>query len=100
MEDIRGNILNEVNNERNYQVQRWGNDADDTVNEPNDFVSYITHYASRWFPGAFVPYETAAVDKFRESMIKVAAIAVAAVESIDRQRKENNTAFYEGNTDA
>lgn len=88
-------ILGNIKAEREYQQERWGNEADDSVNEPNDFVAYINHYSTRWFPGGFVPYTPETVDKFRESMIKVAAIAVAAVESIDRQREEAGHCFYE-----
>lgn len=91
----RENILSEINAERTYQENKWGNDTDDTENEPNDFVSYMANYSSKWFPGGFLPYSTETVDAFRTSMIKTAAIAVAAVESIDRQRQEGGHAFYE-----
>src|SRR3954469_2562725 len=89
--DIYGSIAAE----REYQNNRWGTEADDSLNTPNDFVSYINHYSTRWFPGGFTPYTPATVDKFRESMIKVAALAIAAVESIDRQREEAGHCFYE-----
>lgn len=84
----RETILNEINKEREYQVQKWGNDADDTKNSFNDWVSYISRYATTWFPGGFPPYSDEAKVNFRRSMIKTAAIAVAAVESFDR--KENS----------
>lgn len=88
-------IYDEIKSERKYQTHKWGNETDDTMNEPNDFVSYIGAYMSKWFPGGFVPYTTETVDEFRKSMIKVASIAVAAVESIDRQREEGGHTFYE-----
>lgn len=88
-------IYEAIRQEREYQVGKWGNDADDTLNTPNDFVSYITKYATTWFPGGFEPYTTGTVDEFRTSMLKVAALAVAAVESIDRQREEAGHTFYE-----
>jgi hypothetical protein len=88
-------IVGSIAAEREYQQSRWGNEADDTVNEPNDFVAYINHYSTRWFPGGFTPYTPETVDAFRKSMIKVAAIAVAAVESIDRQREDAGHCFYE-----
>lgn len=91
----RENIFNEIDLERQYQEQKWGNDIDDTVNKPNDFIAYINHYGTRWFNGGFAPYPPEAINKFRESMIKTAAIAVAAVESLDRQRTENSHAHYE-----
>lgn len=91
----RESILKEINNERIYQEGKWGNEADDTKNTPNDFASYIAHHSTRWFNGGFAPYDTQTVDKFRNQMIKTAALAVAAVESLDRQRSVKQKAFYE-----
>lgn len=84
-----------IKSERAYQQQRWGNKADDTINEPNDFVAYIVHHSTRWFNGGFAPYDSVTVENFRKQMIKVAAIAVAAVESLDRQIETNGKPFYE-----
>lgn len=92
----RKDILNEIDKEREYQEGKWGNNADDTVNTPNDFVSYVAAYSTKWFPGGFMPYNPKTTDDFRTSMIKTAALAVAAVESIDRQRSESGHTFYEG----
>lgn len=93
--DFRTPILNEIADERTYQEGRWGNNADDELNEPNDFIAYMNAYSTRWFPGGFAPYTPETVDAFRKSMIKTAAIAVAAVESLDRQRDEAGHTFYE-----
>ena len=79
------NILEEIRKEREYQKTRWGTDADDTVNTPNDWVGYISNYTSRWMDGTFRPYKRATLVKFRESMVKSATLAVAAIESIDKQ---------------
>lgn len=92
-------VLEEIAAEREYQQERWGNEADDKLNTPNDFVSYIGNYSTKWFPGGFTPYNPDTVDAFRKSMIKTAALAVAAVESIDRQRGAAGQTFYEGNRD-
>jgi hypothetical protein len=91
----RETILFEINNERVYQQKRWGDNADDTQNAPNDFVSYIAHHSTRWFNGGFAPYSSATVAEFRRQMIKVAALAVAAIESIDRQQEKVGKTFYE-----
>jgi hypothetical protein len=88
-------IFNELTKEREYQIGRWGVTADDELNEPNDFVAYINAYSTRWFPGGFVPYTPEVVDAFRKSMIKTATLAIAAIESVDRQREEAGHAFYE-----
>lgn len=90
-------IYGSIRQEREYQVGKWGNDADDNLNTPNDFVSYINAFSTKWFPGGFAPYTTETVDAFRESMVKVAALAVAAIESVDRQRDEAGHTFYEAN---
>jgi hypothetical protein len=88
-------IFSVLKKEREYQTAKWGNEADDTMNTPNDFVSYISNYSTRWFKGGFAPYDTKTVDEFRISMLKTAALAIAAVESIDRQREEAGHTFFE-----
>jgi hypothetical protein len=92
--DFRAGILLEIADEREYQDNKWGN-ADDEVNEPNDYIAYMNAYSTKWFPGGFAPYTPETVDAFRTSMIKTAALAVAAIESLDRQRDEAGHAFYE-----
>jgi hypothetical protein len=88
-------IYDEIRQEREYQKKRWGDDADIKVNTPNDFVSYISHHSTRWFNGGFQPYSNKVVDDFRTQMIKTAALAIAAIEALDKQRTEKGTAFYE-----
>lgn len=88
-------IYEEIQNERDYQINRWGNEIDDLVNNPWMWTAYITQYAGKWLSGAFLPFSKEGTDLFRTSMIKVAAIAIAAVESLDRQRNENGSTFYE-----
>lgn len=92
---IRSQALEEIANERTYQEGKWGNEADDTLNTPNDFIAYMNAYSTRWFPGGFTPYNPETVDAFRKSMVKTAAIAVAAIESVDRQRENAGHTFYE-----
>jgi hypothetical protein len=58
------------------------------------WAAYIAQYATRWMAGTF-SITRSITDAFRTSMIKTAAIAVAAVESIDRQREANGSTFYE-----
>lgn len=88
-------LMNEIAQERAYQIAKWGTLADDEQNTPNDFVSYIGSYSTRWFPGGFTPYSPETVDEFRKSMVKTATLAIAAIESVDRQREEAGHAFYE-----
>ncbi len=88
-------IYDEIKAERDYQAGRWGNEADLTVNTPNDFAAYIAHHSTRWFAGGFTPYPTPTVDAYRVQMVKVAALAVAAIEALDAQRATSGAAFFE-----
>lgn len=90
------NILNEIRKEREYQKERWGNETDDTLNTPWMWASYIAQYATKWMAGTFAPLSSDTVNTFRKCMVKVATLAIAAIESIDRQRQENTQTFYEG----
>lgn len=92
-------ILKEISDERDYQESRWGHEADDTKNEPNDWVAYIAHHSSRWFDGGFSPYDGETIANFRKQMVKTAALAVAAIESLDRQVRDNGATFYEKQDD-
>lgn len=88
-------VYDEIRKEREYQDGKWGHKADDTLNTPNDFIAYMNAYSTRWFPGGFTPYTPEVVDAYRKSMLKTAALAVAAIESLDRQRQEKGSAFFE-----
>ena len=87
-------IYAEIEKERGYQQKRWGNTADDTLNTPWMWASYIANYATKWMVGTYAPLKRPVTDDFRVKMVKTAAIAVAAIESIDRQRNKGGT-FYE-----
>lgn len=88
-------VYDEIKAEREYQDRRWGHAADDEKNDPNDWVAYISHHSTRWFNGGFSPYDAKTVLEFRQQMVKTAALAVAAVESFDRQVAEKGKVFYE-----
>lgn len=91
-------IYDEIKLERQYQKQRWGNVTDDTLNTPHMWVTYISAQSVRWMAGIFT-YPTTSVDAFRAAMIKTAAVCVAAIESLDRQRMSKGKAFYESDDD-
>ena len=88
------NTLAEVRAERAYQNDKWGTTSDDTRNTPFHWVAYLAKYSTGWLRGEWV-FTTEATNAFRTAMIKVAAIAVAAVESLDRQRSRQGKAFFE-----
>lgn len=87
-------VYDEIKSERDYQDGRWGHETDDTKNDPWKWASYIGFYATNWMRGKF-DFNKDDVDEVRKMMVKSAALAVAAVESIDRQRAKNGKTFYE-----
>lgn len=92
---MRQYIFNEIDAERAYQDGKWGHRTDDTLNTPWMWAAYIAAYATKWMVGTFAPLQRAVTDDFRAKMIKTAAICVAAVESIDRQRAGGGSCFFE-----
>lgn len=88
-------VYDEIQAERDYQDSRWGTGSDDEQNTPWMWAAYIASYSTRWMAGSFMPLEYTIVSNFRAMMVKVAAIAVAAVESVDRQRAKDGKTFYE-----
>ena len=88
-------VYEEIQEEREYQNQKWGTEVDDSKNTPWMWAAYIGQYATRWTVGSFLPIKRDVTNDLRTCMIKVASIAIAAVESIDRQREKNKNTFYE-----
>ena len=74
---IQSGVLDEIRAEREYQNGEWGTEFDDK-NTLNDWVTYIANYASQ-----AAGMETPPEDQ-RKNMLKVATLAVAAVESFNR----------------
>lgn len=74
-------VLIEVADERLRQDDKWGGQANDDSHSTAEFVQLIEDYAgwARTMAGMNSPA------KARERLIQVAALAVAAVESIDRK---------------
>jgi hypothetical protein len=70
-------IFSEIASEREYQDSLWGGPESDDRNSQPQWSSYITEYANMSSPRT-------KNRPFRERMLKVAALAVAAIESFDR----------------
>lgn len=70
-------ILAEIKAEREYQEGRWGAQFDDK-NTVSDWAAYIGNYTGR------ATSMSASKVEQRLNLMKAAAIAVAAVESFDR----------------
>jgi hypothetical protein len=81
MLNIRENIYDEISAERDYQDRQWGGPAHDDKHGSHDWVAYLNVYL-----GNAVKADKWAFDAklYRKAMIKVAALAVAAVEWVDR----------------
>lgn len=78
------NIYDEVMRERIAQMEEWGGpDADDS-NTKLDWVAYITKHVGKALTN---PVN---IDIFRYQMVRVAALAIAAVASVDRQKKQRD----------
>jgi hypothetical protein len=70
--------IEDVENERAHQEARWGVVNDDR-NTLDDWLTYILRYVTR----AHTANDPATV---RRRLVQIAALAVAAVESFDRNR--------------
>lgn len=85
MADIK-KLFPEVEAEHNYAMEKWGGDnVDDEMNSPIQWMAYLQHYSSRWYPGHFPPFSEAELADFRRDMIKVANLALSAAEQVDRK---------------
>ncbi len=82
MTNTINNILADISKERESQDHRWGHEFDDK-NTANDWSAYITRYnGNASFCTTYgQPFDGTA---WRQQMVKVAALAVAAIESFDR----------------
>ena len=83
-EELEMAVIDDVLQERQRQekLAHGGNTAAfDQTNQYNDWVAYITAYAGR-AAGGCARNEREDCD-FRENMVKVAALAVAAIEAYD-----------------
>lgn len=74
-------VLQEVKNERIEQDKKWGGPEHDDKHSTGDFVELILDYTTS------VTYMSIAKNDGlkRKRLIQVAALAVAAIESIDRK---------------
>lgn len=78
-------IIEEVVEERIAQNTKWGGPIHDDANTINDWVATLARHCGL---AASDAREIDAV-RFRKQMIRVAALAIAAVESADRQKRNN-----------
>ena len=77
METVRETALKAIDRERKYQDEKWGPEFDDK-NTANDWIAYIDRYAAKSAEIGLSP------GHYQIAMVKVAAIAVAAMEASSR----------------
>lgn len=79
----RGLIYREVDAERDRQDAQWGGPAHDDEHQGSDFVRFVREHTDH----ARNAIHAGALDEFRKQLVEIAALAVAAVESLDRKRR-------------
>jgi hypothetical protein len=86
--------ITEIAEERDRQNAQWGGPEHDDTHEPRNWRRYIDIHTVRlgrydWPPpgtaGVFIPS-----DDYRQRLVKIAALAVAAMESYDRKQEAND----------
>ena len=77
-------VLNDIKEERIRQDSKWGGPEHDDQHPPEFFIQLIQDYAG-W---ARVMVGMGNAEKYRRRMTQVAALATAAIESLDRQLEQ------------
>lgn len=85
-------ILDEIREERKHQDNKWGGADHDDTHDPYVWTAFITTYLGHSISDFVIEFGNPGVEgqkarlrKFRYNMVKVASLAVAAIESIDRK---------------
>jgi hypothetical protein len=81
---LRRHIFADINTERAEQDEKWGGPEHDGRHSDNDWVAYIAKHLGK---AVVWPFDR---HRFRKQMIRVAALAVAAIEVIDRSAEGEN----------
>jgi len=84
MTTTRQGIYEQIEAERVRQDERWGGPEYDDMHSLHAW-SQIIHKHAEDAAGMFVSYETPEA-RARREFVEVAAVAVAAIESLDRKR--------------
>lgn len=76
-------VYEEIREERAHQDTKWGGAQHDDQHHPHDWLTYLVGHLGRAWSYPFEP------DVYRRQLIRVAALAVAAIESYDRRRSSS-----------
>ena len=75
---MRENIFAEIGRERQAQDEKWGGPAHDDKHTSYDWIAYLVRHTGK---AVCWPWDA---QVFRRQMVRVAALAVAAIEWVDR----------------
>ncbi len=80
-------ILEEIKEERVHQNKKWGGADHDDLHGPYEWVAFITTYIGQSIQDIVNENGNYQLNlrTFRYNMVKVAALAVAAIEAVDRK---------------
>lgn len=76
------NIFDDINDERKEQDKLWGGPEHDDLHSSNDWIAFIAKHAGR---AVVWPFDKSV---FRKQMVRVAALAIAAIAWCDRIEDE------------
>ncbi len=79
----RSSIYNQIDVERDYQDRQWGGEQHDDKKSPRDWASFIVTYLGKAM-GKETSWATNLI-AVRHRFIQIAALCVAAAESLDRE---------------
>ena len=82
-EAMRAGIIDEVEQERQAQDSRWGGPGFDDLHGSYDWLAFLMHDIGR---AVVWPFDASV---FRRQMLSAAAIALAAVEWVDRAHERD-----------
>lgn len=81
---MRAAIFTQIEEERRRQDGEWGQQHDDK-HTTHDWIAILSKHIGR---AVVYPWDRAAAAAYRQQMVRVAAVAVAAIEWVDRQLDE------------
>ena len=88
MRNYISEFYDKVSEERNYQINKWG-DEFDSKNTPNDWVAYIAKYVGQVVT---LPWNK---EVFKTQLVKVATLCAAAYEWCERTDGEMPKRHYD-----
>ena len=76
-------VYDDIRAERTRQDAKWGGPSHDDDHDRWDWIGFVRKHATR----AFAAVKRGELDDYRQHMVRVAALVVAAIESHDRRAR-------------